>query len=147
MAMFWLGLLACAAGPVVGEGARERRGGDTDEGEGDTWPEGAEAPVVRGSQEIVCDGSSQSGGETWVVQLQVDDPQGAWTVVSGEMDVVMPDGETRATYGLVCDSGVCSGSFREDYDGIGCALEGRITFRVLVEDEDGHFSDPVEVET
>lgn len=110
--------------------------------QGDTagaWRPGAEAPVVQSVATMDC--SNTTGGELWVLQVVVDDPQGAWTVVNGDVGVIMPSGSERARYALVCENGVCSGSFLASYDDIPCDMRGRVSFAFVVQDEDGNVSE------
>lgn len=109
--------------------------------QGDTgsWRPGAEAPAVQSVSTMDC--SNTTGGELWVLQVVVDDPQGGWTVVGGDVGVLMPSGSVRARYDLVCQTGVCSGSFLAQYDDIPCDMRGRVSFEFVVRDEDGNESD------
>lgn len=96
------------------------------------------APSVVGVEPPTCF-EAESAGEVWQAAFTVVDPQGEATVHEGTLAVL--DGTTElATYPTMCSDGLCSGSFREVYDGIACSFEG--TFRFVVTDEDGNASAP-----
>lgn len=115
-------------------------GGDSGDGNDDV------KPSVLGLESLDCD-KMQSSGDTWTFTINVDDPQGADTVKSGEVTVLSAEGGELATYVLACGSGQCFGQFRASYDGIGCSLEGEVTLRFVVTDEDGNASDPWDYDT
>lgn len=141
-----LALAGCATTLVVGEPPADT--GDTGAPGVDTSPgAGGVAPEVTGVSNIECTSDQQSAGDLWNLQVRADDPQGPETVIGGTTEVLTADGDVRATYEVVCDEGRCSGNFLSSYDGIGCSLEGRISFRFVVHDEDGNESPPFEYAT
>lgn len=97
------------------------------------------APRVVSIDNIECT-EQQSAGEVWQTQITVTDPQGNDTIASGTVYVRNEAGGELADYMLACGDGSCTGSFRADYDGITCSLEGTLTMAFQVEDEDGNLS-------
>ena len=87
----------------------------------------------------------------WEVNCIADDPQGADTLSSFDMEnsvvtVLNDSGGELAAYALVCnDSGECFGSFRESDHGIACASATSYTLRFQVVDEDGNVSAPMSI--
>ena len=75
-------------------------------------------PVILSVDLLQCS-TQQSAEDVWQMNLTVDDPQGATTVRSGTVDVMLQE-RVLATYQLACNGGLCTGSFRSTYDGIGC---------------------------
>ncbi len=108
---------------------------DTDTGHVDD----SVAPSVVSVDSVNC-AEYQSAGESWDIALTVDDPQGATTVTDGTVTVVSAEGGDMATYLLACSNGQCFGSFRAEYDGIGCSLVGEVTLRFVVVDAEGNSS-------
>jgi hypothetical protein len=97
------------------------------------------APTIVSVDTVQC-AEYQSAGESWDLALTVDDPQGAETVKDGTIAVLNADGGELASYVLACGNGQCFGSFRAEYDGIGCSLLGDVTLRFVVVDADGNAS-------
>lgn len=136
-----LGLLATlAACPSKEEDTGE--GGDETGGGGDTADtvDASVAPFIVSVDTLECT-TQQSAGEVWLVQITADDPQGAETVEGGTILILNSAGGELADYALTCNNGMCLGNFRADYDSITCSLEGEITFRFTVVDEDGNVSE------
>lgn len=107
---------------------------------------GGVKPTIVGMETFDCS-KWQSAGDTWSFSVNVDDPQGADTVVSGDVAVLSGDGGELASYVLTCGSGQCFGSFRASYDGIGCSLDGEVVLRFVIADEEGNESDPWDYDT
>lgn len=134
-----LALFACDDGKGGGDD-------DDDSGDGDTADTVDEsiAPEILSVDNVSCT-EYQSAGEAWAINLTVTDPQGADTVSGGDYQILDSDsGGELAAYTLTCNEGACIGSFRADMDSITCALEGSVTFRFVVEDEEGNLSAPVD---
>lgn len=119
---------------------------DTSGGAAEDSVDDAVQPVINSVDVVDCV-EYQSAGEAWSLTLSVDDPQGADTVAGGSYDVLNAEGGVLATYTLTCNEGSCIGSFRAEYDSITCALEGSVTFRFVIEDEDGNQSAPTDYAT
>ena len=132
--------LACTG--AKSDGADDTSGSSDDSSTVNT----AFAPSVTVVNSLQC-AEYQSAGESWDFTLTVDDPQGAATVDDGSVNVLSEDGGTMATYSLACANGMCVGSFRADYDGIGCSLQGSITLEFVVTDENGNNSEPYDYPT
>lgn len=97
-------------------------------------------PVVV-SVDAYCALPPGASSETWYVSAQVSDPQGAETVVSGEVRVAR-DGSDLTTQALTCDgTSTCTGSFDAAATGIVCAEAGEYIFSFTVTDADGHVAD------
>lgn len=142
--MRWFVLLAVATtlaacdGEKDGDtGAGDETGGGGDDTSGNADP--TVAPEVTGVELVECR-TQQSAGEVWFVQITANDPQGVETIASGTTSVLNEQGGELANYQLICGSGTCTGNFRADYDGITCSLDGTLTFRFTVTDEDGNVS-------
>lgn len=104
-------------------------------------PDGSVAPAIVTVDRVECI-AQPTAGEVWQMDLTVSDPQGAATVAAGAVSVRnRGDGELGA-YTLACNGATCVGDFRADYDNVGCALAGTITFVFTVTDADGHVSPP-----
>lgn len=122
------------------------KGGDTAGGDDTTADTDTDvvddsvAPSVVSIDTVNC-AEYQSAGESWDLALTVDDPQGAATVTDGSVTVVSAEGGDMATYLLACSNGQCFGSFRAEYDGIGCSLVGEVTLRFVVTDAEGNSSE------
>lgn len=127
-------LLAC-----TGKGGDTAKGDDT-AADTDTDPvDDGVAPSIVSIDTVNC-AEYQSAGESWDLALTVDDPQGAGTVTDGSVTVVSAEGGDMATYLLACSNGQCFGSFRAEYDGIGCSLVGEVSLRFVVTDAEGNSS-------
>lgn len=143
--MRWFVLVAVAATLVACDGEKDGDSGAPDDSGagGNDSGGGADpsvAPEVTGVELVECR-EQQSAGEVWFVQITANDPQGAETIASGTTSVINEQGGELASYQLICGSGTCTGNFRADYDSITCSLDGSITFRFTVTDEDGNVSD------
>lgn len=144
-----LALLLLAACSGDDGGKKDDTAGGDDSGNGGDDSGGGNndvKPWVIGLESLDCE-KKQSSGDTWMFTINVDDPQGADTVKSGEVTVLSGEGGEMATYVLACGSGQCFGQFRASYDGIGCSLEGEVTLRFVVADEEGNQSDPWDYDT
>jgi hypothetical protein len=127
-------LVACAGkGDDTAVGADSSADTDTD------TVDDSVAPSVVSVDTVNC-AEYESAGESWDLAITVDDPQGAATVTDGTVTVVSADGGDMATYMLACSNGQCFGSFRAEYDGIGCSLIGEVTLRFVVADAEGNSS-------
>ncbi|MFN7142506.1 MAG: hypothetical protein ACK4YP_01920 [Myxococcota bacterium] len=104
---------------------------------GDTWEPGAYAPIIVSVDRVAC-ANDATLGDVWELALTVDDPQGAATVADGVVSVQDGAGGELGRYPLTCAGGSCTGGFRADYDGIGCAHAGPLVFQVA--DDAGHVS-------
>ncbi|MSP55472.1 MAG: hypothetical protein EXR69_07710 [Myxococcales bacterium] len=104
------------------------------------------APSITVVNTVDC-AEYQSAGEAWDLVLAVDDPQGADTVEEGTVAVLSEEGGEMAVYVLACGGGTCVGSFRAEYDGIGCSLQGSVTLRFIVVDINGNSSEPYDYPT
>lgn len=104
------------------------------------------APTITVVNTVDC-AEYQSAGEAWDLVVTVDDPQGADTVEEGTVAVLSEDGGEMAVYVLACGNGTCVGSFRAEYDGIGCSLQGSVTLRFIVVDINGNSSEPYDYPT
>ena len=109
-------------------------------------PDVGVSPTVVSVDTVQC-AEYQSAGENWDLALTVDDPQGAETVKNGTITVLNADGGELANYALACGNGQCVGSFRAEYDGIGCSLVGEVTLRFVVMDSDSNASAPTNYAT
>lgn len=127
----------------------EKDEGDTDDTSGGAAEDSVDdaiQPVINSIDVVDCV-EYQSAGEAWSISLSVDDPQGPDTVSGGSYDVLNSEGGVLASYTLTCNEGTCLGSFRADYDSITCSLVGSVTFRFVIEDEDGNQSAPTDYAT
>lgn len=136
--------------PLAFLGCKPNGGGDDSsadaDADADTDVDPDLAPFVVTVDRVECTGQ-QSAGETWDSQLTVDDPQGADTVRAGDYHVLNSDGGELATGQLACGAGQCFGTWRADLTGVTCAMEGDVTVRFYVEDEDGNRSNPTDYQT
>jgi hypothetical protein len=124
---------ACTGGKSEDSGSVDVTDSDSDS------PDLGVAPTIVSVDNVQC-AEYQSAGESWDLALTVNDPQGAETVKDGTIAVLNADGGELANYVLACGNGQCFGSFRAEYDGIGCSLLGEITLRFVVMDADGNAS-------
>lgn len=134
--MPWIALflLACTTDekPVDDTAPADTSPGDPDDP--------AEEPVVL-SVDAYCMLPAGASTEAWFVSAQVSDPQGAGTVVSGEVRVAR-DGVDLTTQPLTCDgASTCAGSFDAVAEGIICAEAAEYIFSFTVSDADGHVAD------
>jgi hypothetical protein len=109
-------------------------------------PDVGVSPTIVSVDTVQC-AEYQSAGENWDIALTVDDPQGAETVKDGTITVLNADGGELASYALACGNGLCVGSFRAEYDGIGCSLVGEVTLRFVVIDAESNASAPTNYAT
>lgn len=142
-------LLACAAKvhtdgddsgadtAETGDTADTAESGDTEE-TGDT---ANDPPVILRVTRLECTGGATEAEQTWYVDLEVDDPQGAETVLDGEMRVYGESKTKLAYYGLPCHDGVCDTYFRAEYDHLTCDLAPTLRFVFRVRDEPGLWSE------
>jgi hypothetical protein len=141
----WLVLAACGGKVELDSGAGETGAEDTDTQ--DTGGDPAVIPVVTGVTGVNCQ-EYESSGEVWSIDFTADDPQGPATIASGTLTVLNEQGGEMATYDTVCNGeGVCLASIHAEYDGITCSLQGSVTFRFVVVDEDGNVSAPYDYPT
>ena len=99
-----------------------------------TW-----VPVIASIDRVECT-LEEPAGEVWQLGLTVTDPQGDETVVTGSVFVRNEAGGELGRYTIPCGAGACDGSFRADYDGLGCAVEGTVAFVFTVTDQNGNVS-------
>jgi hypothetical protein len=97
------------------------------------------APVIRSVDRLACV-TDPRAGEVWELALTATDPQGAATLATATVAVRTEAGNELARYPFACDGGACAGTFRADYDGVGCALEGTVAFVFTVTDATGQVS-------
>ncbi len=119
---------------------------DSHDGTDDTAHPDDVSPTIVSVDTVNC-AEYQSAGESWDLALTVDDPQGATTVSDGTVSVLSSAGGELASYVLACGNGQCFGSFRAEYDGIGCSSQGDVTLRFIVTDAEGHASAAVDYVT
>ncbi len=145
-----LGLIAC---PDPDKDDTDGSEGDTDtdtdtDTDGDADPD---APWIEEADGYCYQHKTGDKFYQWEVNCIADDPQGADTISSFDMEnsivtVLNDAGGELAAYQLVCNaSGECFGSFRESDHGIACASATSYTLRFQVVDEDGNVSAPVSV--
>jgi hypothetical protein len=139
LAILALSLLAACAGGD--DGKSDDTGSDDTGSDTEDTLDDAVAPEIVSIDLVQCT-TQQSAGEVWQLQLTVDDPQGNDTISGGTVSVQNEAGGELANYDVACNSGSCIGSFRADYDGIACTMEGTIAFVFQVTDEDGNVSAP-----
>lgn len=150
-------LLACSAAPADKAPADDTAGDTSHDTSGETGESGdsvetgetasPDRPVLL-TVDAFC--YEHTTGETfwnWEAHCTATDPQGTDTLERGGTLTVLTGGAPVATYTLAVnpDTGECTGSFREDADGVLCSAAASYTFRFVVEDEDDHLSDPMEV--
>lgn len=131
-------LLAACGGKEADDTAGADDTADTDT---DTQTGDGVSPTVIAVTSLTCE-KIQSAGDVWSFTVSVDDPQGVDTVDGGDVAVLNEQGGELASYALACGAGECVGQFRAAYDGIGCTMQGEVTLRFVVRDEDGNTSAP-----
>lgn len=114
---------------------------DADSGEARDTDDVVDDTVVPLVEEVTYAGCSLNTDDedTWVVMVAANDPQGRDTVAGGALSI--REGEVeRDEIALACFEGACSGGWEHPTNGVGCDFVG--SFRVVVEDVDGHLSRP-----
>lgn len=137
--LFALVFAACAGK----DSANDDTAGDTSDTEDTEVIDDSVAPTIVSVDTVSCE-EFQSAGESWSIELTVDDPQGSETVRDGSVGVISSEGGELANYVLACGNGKCFGTFRADYDGITCSLLGEVTLRFVVLDTDGNSSETLD---
>lgn len=145
-----LGLLLLALAACSGtEDDKSATGSDT-EATDDIFKDDVSPGIVEGTFSVIA--GSESSGLRWYVEIEGDDPQGSGTLanIGGSLKVeTAAGGEVFEQAGIiVCNnSGDCSCSFAEDtYGAVDTSSPENYRFFGMLEDEDGNFSDYVELD-
>lgn len=146
-------LAALALGCNSGKGDVDGDGSGTTDGTGGTGSGGnglsGENPVVENGI-IYCQAGSESSGNVFFVELEVDDPQGKYTIEEDAGYFVAYDlsgNEMFRDEFIACQSdGECSHSFNEiNVAPVTCATHEDYQFFAAVQDYDGNYSEETEV--
>jgi hypothetical protein len=158
--LFWLcsllsiGLIACngqdkddedSGGEGEGEGGDE--GGESGgESGGDGGGDG-QSPSILEADAWCYKHPKSDATYLWMANATVDDPQGLDTLESFFEGVSVSTNDVEvADYSMVCtDGGDCTTSWNQNEDGVACSNAGAYVITITVVDEDGNWSDPVEV--
>ena len=154
-ALLTIGLSACNGDKDTtdtgAEDGGDGEGGSDDGGEGgDEGDDGSGdgiSPTILEADSWCYEHPKSDATYIWMASATVDDPQGLDTMESFFEGVVVSTSDIEvATYSMVCtDGGSCTTSWNQNEDGIACSNAEAYQISIMVVDEDGNWSEAVEV--
>ena len=151
LALFSLAALSCSGSDKDGvdSGAEGGEGGEEGGGEGGSGGGSSDgiSPSILSADSWCYEHPKSDATYIWMATAEVTDPQGLDTMESFFDGVtVSTSGVEVATYAMVCtNGGDCSTSWNQNEDGIACSNAEAYEITITVVDEDGNWSDSVQV--
>ena len=154
LSLLSFGVLACSGsdkdsvdsgtsgGTDSGSGGGDEGGGESGGGNSDGI-----SPSILSADSWCYEHPKSDATYIWMAAAEVTDPQGLDTLESFfDGVVVSTSGVEVATYAMVCTSGGdCSTSWNQNEDGIACSNAEAYEIQITVVDEDGNWSESVQV--
>ena len=154
LALFSVGISACSGSDKNGDDSGVSGGSDSGSEGGDEGGSGSGGGTSDGVSPSILSADSwcyehpkSDATYIWMAAAEVTDPQGLDTMESFfDGVVVSTSGVEVASYAMVCtNGGDCTTSWNQNEDGIACSNAEAYEIIITVVDEDGNWSDSVEI--